>query len=132
MNPFKLDDVNKRNSSTWTFCNNDSKYKMYRKEFLTAFGGEFVQDGRYVKWQRITKPQPVYVPRRLLYFIDPNKQLIGIDHMTEYCEEHTLSKSAMYEVLRGDRNSHKGYKAPPKEPTNDPTTETPIDLNITS
>ena len=81
MNPFKLDDVNKRNSSTWTACNNDSKSKKHRMTFLSMFGGEFVQDGKYVKWQTIQKPQPVYVPKRLLYFIDPNKQLLGIDNI---------------------------------------------------
>jgi len=132
MNPFKLDDVNKRNSSTWTACNNDSKSKKHRMTFLSMFGGEFVQDGKYVKWQLIQKPQPVYVPKRLLYFIDPNKQLLGIDNMTDYCDKHNLSKSAMYEVLRGERKSHKGHVVVPKEATTDPVPETDIDSNITS
>ncbi len=131
MNRFKLDDVNKRNSSTWTACNNDSKFKKHRMTFLSMFGGEFVQDGRYVKWQPIQKPQPVYIPKRLLYFIDPSKQLLGIDNMTDYCDKHNLSKSAMYEVLRGERKSHKGYTAVPKDTITDSTHETNIDSNIT-
>lgn len=116
MKKYNLEDVNKPNSSTWSSCNNDSKSKKYRTEFLTLYGGEFVKDGKYLKWQTIKDPEPVYVPRRLLYFIDPSNNLIAIDHMSDYCIEHKLSKAAMYEVLRGLRNTHKGYRAPPKEP----------------
>lgn len=127
MKKLKIEDINKPNSSTWTACNNDSKYKIYRKEFLAAFGGEFIQNGRYVKWQTIQKTQPVYVPKRLLYFIDPNKRLVGIDNVMEYCVTHKLSKSAMYDVLKGKRKSHKGYTLPYKEPTPEPVTESPIE-----
>lgn len=118
MRNFKHEDVNKRHSATWTACNDDSKSKIYRHEFISMFGGEFVPEGRYLKWQSIPVLQPIYVPRRLLKFIGPNNTLVEIDHMTEYCVEHNLNKAAMYQVLQGTRKIHKGYTAPlipPKE-----------------
>lgn len=113
MRNYKLEDVNKRHSSTWTACNDDSKSKTYRAEFLLQFGGEFVEDGRYLKWQEIKEPEPVYIPRRLLRFIGPDNKLVEIDHMTDFCKQRDLSLSAMYDVLKGSRRIHKGYTAPP-------------------
>lgn len=113
MKHFKHEDINKPNTATWTACNNDSKSVKYRHEFVSMFGGEFVTDGKYLKWQPIRIPEPVYVPRRLLKFIGPDNNLVEIDHMSEYCAQHNLNKAAMYEVLRGTRRIYKGYTAPP-------------------
>lgn len=108
-----FNDINKLYSKTWIACNDNSRAKVYRDEFLSQHGGEFVKHGKYLHWQSIHAPEPVYVPRRLLTFINPKGSIVEIDNMSDYCHQHKLSKAAMYEVLRGVRNVHKGYRAPP-------------------
>ena len=109
--PYKLEDINVKNTITWTACNNDSKFRKYRAEFLLLFGGEFIPDrNNSARWQLI--PEPAYVPVRLLRFLDINKNIVEIDNLTQFCKDNTLSKAAMYEVLRGIRKSHKGYTSP--------------------
>lgn len=108
---YKLEEVNVKNTTTWTACNNDSKHRKYRAEFLALFGGEFIPDTKKnVKWQPI--PEPIYVPLRLLRFLDINKKIVEIDNLTSYCRDNNLSRIAMYEVLTGVRLSHKGFTAP--------------------
>jgi len=113
MKILRKSEVNIPNSRTWVACNDDSKSKYYKGAFLEKYGGEFIKSGRYVKWQKIQPPAEIYVPRRLLAIVDPTGKVIGIDHMTNYCIEHKLSKSALYEVLRGTRKQYKGYTAIP-------------------
>lgn len=113
MKHFNHKDVNEVNSATWTACNNDSRSKINRHNFISTFGGEFISSGRYFKWQSIPILEPVYVPRRLLKFMSPDNVVVEIDHMTEYCKEHNLNKAAMYQVLQGTRKIHKGFTAPP-------------------
>lgn len=113
MRKFKLEEVNKKHSSTWTSCNDDARSTIYRKEFITQFGGEFIKSGRYYEWKYISEPEDVYIPRRLLRFLDSNKNLVEIDHMSDFCKERKYSKAAMYEVLRGTRKQYKGYTALP-------------------
>lgn len=112
MIPLKIEEINKKHSSTWTACNDNSKSSTIREQILTKYGGEFVKDGRYLKWQEIPPIPKIYIPVRLLKFIDPLGKLVEIDNMTEYCQKNKLSKAAMYELLRGIRKSHKGYRAP--------------------
>lgn len=112
MKHLNIEEINKQYSPTWIACNDNSKSKSFREQILNEYGGEFIKDGKYMKWQEIPPIQEVYVPRRLLKFIDSSGKLIEIDHMTEYCKKHKLSKAAMYELLRGIRKSHKGYRAP--------------------
>lgn len=116
MKKFIKTEINKKNSSTWVACNDDSKSIKYRKDFLHTFGGEFVKIRSGYLWRLKQKPVPVYVPFRLLKFLDPNKKVLEIDHMTEFCILNKLNRAAMYEVMSGKRKSHKGYTAIPKPP----------------
>lgn len=111
MKPLKIEEINKRYSPTWVACNDNSKSKSFRDEILSKYGGEFIKDGRYLKWQEIQPIKEVYVPKRLLKFLDSSGKCVEIDNMTEYCQQHKLSKAAMYALLTGGRKSHKGYTA---------------------
>jgi len=126
MKILKKEEINTLYSRTWVACNDDSKSKQYKIEFLRKFGGEFIESGKYSKWQKKQPPVKIYVPLRLLKFIDNTGKVIEIDHMTDYCLERKLSRSAMYEVLSGVRKSYKGYKALPL-PTS-PSLDTDIEV----
>ena len=111
MRPLNIEEINRLHSPTWVACNDNSKSKLYRNQILSEYGGEFIKDGKYLKWQEIPPIKKVYVPVRLLKILDPSGKCIEIDNMTDYCQQNNLSKAAMYEVIRGVRKSHKGYRA---------------------
>ena len=100
MRPLNIKEINKLHSPTWVACNDNSKSKLYRNQILSEYGGEFIKDGKYLKWQEIPPIKKIYVPVRLLKILNPSGKCIEIDNMT-----------AMYEVIRGVRKSHKGYRA---------------------
>ncbi len=43
-------------------------------------------------------------------FIDPNGHKIVIHNLLKFCREHQLSAGSMYRVVRGQRNSNRGYR----------------------
>jgi len=105
MKVLKLEDVNNKNSVTWTACNDDSRSKYWRSLFLEQYGGEFVKEGKYWKWEEpITKPYHYYL------YSDVLNNVIKIDHMSNFCKKNNLNRSAMYEVMSGKRKQYKGYK----------------------
>lgn len=105
MKRLRLEEVNKRNSVTWTACNDDSRSNIWRNLFIDSFGGNFVRNGRYWKWEENKKQE---VPRKCWIFSKDNKE-IKISHFTDYCKENDLNRSAMYEVIKGKRKQYKGY-----------------------
>lgn len=107
MKRLRLEEVNRRNSVTWTACNDDSRSAIWRKLFIESFGGKFIKEGRYWKWDENKKEQ--FIPRKSWIFNDKNNKEVRITNFTEYCKEHDLSRSAMYEVMSGKRRQHKGY-----------------------
>mgnify|MGYP006411218037 FL=1 len=114
----KIEDVNKPHSNTWTRINDDSKKGNWRKKFLEEFGGEFIPKKRgIVEWkesepQEIPQEIPVVKPReRIFSIINPKGDIDEVKNFTKYCRENKLSRSAMYEVMKGTRKQHKGYTA---------------------
>jgi len=97
--------VNRRNSVTWTACNDDSRSNIWRKLFIDYYGGKFVRVGRYWKWDENKKDE---TPRKCWIFSKENKE-IRITHFSDYCKENNLSRAAMYEVMNGKRKQYKGY-----------------------
>ena len=97
--------MNRKNSLTWTACNDDSRSKFWRSLFLEKFGGEFVKDGRYWTWN----DDKFRIYHYYLYS-DINNNVVKIDNMSEYCKNNNLSRAAMYEVKSGKRKQYKGYK----------------------
>ena len=78
----------------------------WRKEFLSAFGGQFVNNGKDLLWERKKEPA-----KRKIIVINPEGNAVQIENFAKYCRENNLSKSAMYEVLSGKRSQHKGFTA---------------------
>ncbi len=105
MKRLRLEEVNKRNSLTWTACNDDSRSAHWRNSFKNKFGGEFTRDGRSWVWR---ENKPVEAPRKCYIFQKENKEVKIVNFM-EYCKQNDLNRSAMYEVMQGKRKQYKGY-----------------------
>jgi len=103
-------DANKPHTFTWTKLNDDSRKSHFRKEFLKEFGGSFLpkNDGCVV-WEGENKQQTA--PVRIISVINPEGIEVQVENFTKYCRENDLSRSAMYEVLKGKRKQHKGFTA---------------------
>jgi hypothetical protein len=105
MKNLNVDQVNTKNSVTWTACNDDSRSNYWRSVFLEKYGGEFIKEGRYLKWQEIEiKPNHYYL------YSNADDAVVKINHMSNFCKKNNLNRSAMYEVKTGKRKQHKGYK----------------------
>jgi len=104
------DEANKPHTFTWTKLNDDSRKSHFRKEFIKQFGGNFLpQNNGLVTWeeQKHEEIQPV----RTICVINPEGIPVQVQNFTKYCRENDLSRSAMYEVLKGKRKQHKGFTA---------------------
>jgi len=99
------EEVNKRNSITWTACNDDSRAAIWRNVFVEKFGGSFSRERTGWTWKEDKKQE---IPRKCWIFSKDNKE-IRITHFSDYCKDNNLSRSAMYEVMNGKRKQHKGY-----------------------
>ena len=106
MKILKLEEVNRKNSVTWTACNDDSRSNYWRSLFLEQFGGEFVKNGRYWLWKEEEKVDD----KHYFLYSDSNNNVVKIDNMSTFCKENKLSRSAMYEVKLGKRKQYKGYR----------------------
>lgn len=102
----KREDVNKKYSQTWVKCNDDSKSKYFREKFIQQFGGEFVKEGSYHKWQEI---KPVSLRRKFI-FEGPDGQIHFIENVYDFCKRNDLNRSPMYEMIAGKRKQYKKYK----------------------
>ena len=104
---FIKEHVNKLNTPTWVRINDDARKMIYRDMFLQEYGGEFVKDGLYVKWEEkldYSKINDKYVVET------PEGQIELIEVFAKFCRKHDLNKAAMYGTLTGVRNHHKGFK----------------------
>ena len=96
------DDVNKKHSYTWTKLNDDSRYMQFRSDFIREFGGEFDLKG-------VWSEKKVEVERTFL-IQTPDGMIDEVHNFAKYCRDRELNRSAMYEVLKGKRKQHKGYR----------------------
>lgn len=103
----KLEDINRKYSQTWVKCNDDSRSAYFRKQFIQQFGGEFIVDGRELKWREIPKPTVV---RRKFIFEDPEGRIHFVDNMYDFCKKRDLNRAPMYEMIAGKRKQYKKYK----------------------
>ena len=106
MKQLRLEEVNKRNSITWTACNDDSRSRVWRNIFTETYGGKFVKRGRYWNWEEDKKNVP---PPRKCWIFEKNNKEVKITNFSDYCKENDLSRAAMYEVMYGKRRQYKGY-----------------------
>ena len=106
----KKEDVNKKNTATWTKINDNSKSKKWKGVFIEEFGGEFVKISR-TSWEwREPEPKPEPKPETKRWIItQPDGTENEITNLSKYCKEHKLDDGAIYRVLNGKRSHHKGY-----------------------
>lgn len=108
MIPFKKEEVNKKYSPTWVYCNDNSKSRSFREKFIQQFGGEFIKEDRFTyKWREIQIQEK---PKRKFVFEDRNGVIFVVENMYEFCKKNSLKRPALYEVIAGKRKSHKGYR----------------------
>lgn len=104
---FVKDHVNKINTPTWVKMNEDARKTLHRTEFLEQYGGNFVENGRYVIWEEkfdLSRVKDKYVVET------PDGEIELIKVFAKFCRKHDLNKAAMYGTLTGVRNHHKGFK----------------------
>lgn len=118
-----FNDVNKRGSYTWIKCNDDAKSSYFRNTFLQKHGGEFVKNGRHWEWtpsrDQIIFLEPIYTQpgnketkptgEKNWKFQNEKGEIFETKNLQEFCKEHNLTRSSIYEVISGKRKSHKGY-----------------------
>ena len=117
-----FNDVNRRNSYTWTKCNDDAQSSYFRNKFIQKYGGEFTRVDREWEWTpskeqfitlepNISKPtKPIKTePSKTWIFLNSAGKQIKTKNIQEFCKENKLTRSSLYEVITGKRKSHKGY-----------------------
>ena len=114
------DYVNKRNTKDWIKCNDNSKSGYWRDEFVKEHGGYFDKEGKNWVWkekEENTEDNRIKQERKEFVFINSDGVEFLTDNFTKFCRKNDLNKSAMYKVMSGERNHHKGFtcrKLPPK------------------
>ena len=106
-----IQDVNRRNTKTWVKMNDDSKSHIWRSKFIQEHGGEFIKNGRFWEWQTIhsSVTDEVIEQTPMYEFKDSEGKTYLVDNLMKFCREHDLNKSAIYKVMGGERNHHKGF-----------------------
>ena len=108
MIPMNKNDINRKYSPTWVYCNDNSRSDYFRKKFIEEHGGCFSKiDRLYYRWEPEKKLVDI---RRKLIFEDRDGIVYIVDNMYEFCKKHDLTRPAMYEMMAGKRKSHKGFK----------------------
>jgi len=103
---FNPEQVNKKNTRTWVKMNEDSRSKSNRDQFCKIYGGEFKQIGRNFNWEELKTEKE---EKRIMVF-EREGEIFEVDNVMEFCREHNLTKSALYEVVTGKRKHHKKFK----------------------
>lgn len=85
--------------------NEDSHAKNNRNNFCKQYGGEFNKIGRYFKWEELEKE-----PEKRIMIFEREGEIFEVSNVMEFCREHNLTKSALYEVISGKRKQHKKFK----------------------
>jgi len=107
MIPMKKDDINRKYTPTWVYCNDNSRSTYFRNKFIEQFGGKFIKENRnYFKWEE-DKPTDI---RRKFIFEDRNGIVFVVENMYDFCKRNELTRPAMYEMIAGKRKTHKGFK----------------------
>jgi len=120
-----FNDVNRKGSFTWIKINDDAQSKYFRSIFLQKHGGEFVKRGNIWEWQpkaeQIIVLEPSFSepanpikdepkePAKTWIFTDKDGGVVKTQNIQEFCKEHKLTRSSLYEVISGKRKHHKGF-----------------------
>ena len=102
---FDKQHVNKKNSKTWVKMNGDSRSEKNRNSFCKQYGGEFNKIGQYFQWEELQKE-----PEKRVMVFEREGEVFEVTNVMEFCRDHDLTKSAIYEVISGKRKQHKKFK----------------------
>ena len=102
---YNPENINTRNTRTWIKVNEDSRAKFHRNNFCKHYGGEFKKNGRYFQWEELEKEPEI----RILVF-QREGEVFEVENVLEFCRNHKLTKSALYEVVSGKRKHHKNFR----------------------
>lgn len=120
-----FNDVNRKGSFTWVKMNDDAQSNYFRNVFLQKHGGQFVKNGRTWEWQ--PRPEEIIIldpaisrpanpikeepkePVKTWIFHDKDGNVVKTQNIQEFCKEHQLTRSSLYEVISGKRKHHKGF-----------------------
>tara|TARA_R100001460_G_scaffold48514_6_gene86522 strand:+ start:3257 stop:3589 length:333 start_codon:yes stop_codon:yes gene_type:complete len=105
MSDYNPKNVNKKNTRTWVKVNEDSRANFHRNNFCKTYGGEFHKTGRYFQWETLEK-----IPERRILVFEREGEVFEIENVLEFCRDHNLTKSALYEVMSGKRKHHKNFR----------------------
>ena len=112
----KKEHVNQRNTSTWSMMNDNSRSVYNRQNFINAHGGEFINNwdkhGGVWLWRETTKneQEKQQSPIKTEYILtNSDGEEFIVDNVSKFCRKNELNKSALYEVLKGNRSHHKGF-----------------------
>jgi hypothetical protein len=107
MIPMNKNDINRKYSPTWVYCNDNSRSNYFRSKFVEKYGGKFVKENsNYYSWEENKKLDV----RRKFIFEDRNGIVFVVENMYDFCKRNDLKRPAMYEMIAGKRKSHKGFK----------------------
>lgn len=102
---FNKSNVNRKNTRTWVKMNDDAGSKNHRNNFCKEYGGEFNKIGTHFKWEEFEKESE----KRIMVF-EREGEVFEVSNVMEFCRDHNLTKSALYEVASGKRKHHKKFK----------------------
>ena len=97
--------VNQRNTRTWVKMNEDAASERNRNTFCKRYGGEFSKIGNYFQWEELQKE-----PEKRIMVFEREGEVFEVTNVMEFCRDHNLTKSALYEVISGKRKQHKKFK----------------------
>tara|TARA_R100001509_G_C4803743_1_gene194010 strand:- start:311 stop:655 length:345 start_codon:yes stop_codon:yes gene_type:complete len=107
---YSKEQVNRRNTRTWVWMNEDSRAEAHRRKFVDTHGGGFSRRGRYYVWEDAPEhKEPVKKTKSMYVFIRPDGIRDLVENFTKYCVDNELNKSTMFAVMRGSRPHHKGF-----------------------
>tara|TARA_R100001082_G_scaffold87168_1_gene53672 strand:- start:397 stop:732 length:336 start_codon:yes stop_codon:yes gene_type:complete len=99
--------VNKINSREWVKCNEDARSAWWRQKFLSEHGGRFEKKHNVWIWRSINSNEGE--DKKSYRFQDKEGNVYTVENMSKFCRDHDLNKSALYKVISGERNHHKGF-----------------------
>ena len=105
MSEYNPENVNKRNTRTWVKVNEDSRANLHRNNFCKRYGGEFNKTGRVFQWEEMEKE-----PQRRILVFEREGEVFEVENVLDFCRNHKLTKSALYEVVSGKRKHHKNFR----------------------
>lgn len=103
-------EINRKGSPSWLLCNDNSRASTFRSMFVNENGGEFTKNGKVWEWSDAPKIDPETIIEGKKYiFADATGREYYIDNITEFANRHDLSRAKIYDLMKGDRKTHKGF-----------------------